>query len=152
MSARRDNTDIICGLWKFSTDFDNFQHGGQVLMLQWEIIYKLYKEVWQYPQTLKISLKCTHVKREELKHVFINYSFPYRSMVTKFIECPPDDVMGLCIKFGYDMSKGCWDIGVFPVWRVRGRISLAVADISARNNILAIRGGLIVSLDIENKF
>ena len=60
--------------------------------------------------------------------------------------------MGLSIKFGYDMSKGCRDIGVFPVCRLRGRISLAVADISARNNILAIRGGLIVSLDIENKF
>ena len=41
---------------------------------------------------------------------------------------------------------------MFPVWGVRGRISLAVADISARNNILAVRGGLIVSLDIENKF
>ena len=144
--------DIICGLWKFSTDFDNFQHGGQVLMLQWEIIHKLHKEVWQYPQTLKISLKCTHVKREKLKHVFINYSAPYRSMVTKFIEFPHDYVMGLYIKFGYDMSKGCWDIGVFPVWRLRGRMSLAVADISARNNILATRGGLIVSLDIENKF
>jgi hypothetical protein len=73
-------------------------------------------------------------------------------MVTKFSECPHDDVMGLYIKFGYDMSKGCWDIGVFPVWRLHGRISLAVADISARNNILATRGGLIVSLDIENKF
>ena len=73
-------------------------------------------------------------------------------MVTKFIKCPQDDVMGLCNKFGYDMSKGCLDIGVFPVWRIRGWFSLAVADISARNNILAIRGGLIVSLDIENKF
>ena len=73
-------------------------------------------------------------------------------MVTKLIECPHDDVMGLYIKFGYDMSKGCRDIGVFPVWRLRGRISLAVADISARNNILAIRGGLIVPPDIENKF
>ena len=73
-------------------------------------------------------------------------------MVTKFIECPHDDVIGLYIKSGYDMSKGCWDIGVFPVWGVRGRITLAVAVISARSNILAIRGGLIVSLDIENKF
>ena len=60
--------------------------------------------------------------------------------------------MGLCIKFGYDMSKGCRDIGMFPVFRLRARISLAVADISARNNILATRGGQIVSLDIENKF
>ena len=73
-------------------------------------------------------------------------------MVTKFIECPHDDVMGLCIKFGYDMSKGCRDIGVFPVWRLRGRLSLAVADISAGNNILAKWGGLIVSPDMENKF
>ena len=73
-------------------------------------------------------------------------------MVTKFIKRPHDDVMGLCFKFGYDLSKGCWDIAVFPVWRLRGRISLAVADISARNNILATRGGQIVSLDIENKF
>jgi hypothetical protein len=73
-------------------------------------------------------------------------------MVTKFIECPHDDVMGLFIKSGYDMSKGCRDIGVFPVWRLRGRLSLAVADISAGNNILAIWGGLIVSPDMENKF
>ena len=73
-------------------------------------------------------------------------------MVTKFSECPHDDVMGLYIKFGYDMSKGCWDIGVFPVWGVRGRKSLAVAVISARSNIWAIWGGLKVSLDIENKF
>jgi hypothetical protein len=41
---------------------------------------------------------------------------------------------------------------VFPVWRLRGRISLAVANISGRNNILAIYGGLIVSPDMENKF
>ena len=60
--------------------------------------------------------------------------------------------MGLCIKFGYDMSKGCRDIGVFPVWRLRGRISLVVADISARSNILAIQGGLIVSPDIEHLY
>jgi hypothetical protein len=73
-------------------------------------------------------------------------------MVTKFIECPHDDVMGLCIKFGYDMSRGCRDIVVFLVWRIRGRLSLAAADISAGNNILAIWGGLIVSPDIENKF
>ena len=73
-------------------------------------------------------------------------------MVTKFIECPHNDVMGLGIKFGYDLSKGYWDIGVFPVWRLRGWISLAVADICASYNILAIRGGLIVSPDIENKF
>ena len=92
------------------------------------------------------------MKREELKHVVINNSAPYGSMLTKFIECPHDDVMGLCFKFGYDMSKGCREIGMFPVWRLRGRISLAVADISARNNILAIRGGLIVSLDIEISF
>ena len=38
-------------------------------------------------------------------------------MVTKFIECPHDDVMGLCIKFGYDMSKGCRDMSSLPVWR-----------------------------------
>ena len=73
-------------------------------------------------------------------------------MVTKSIECPPDDFMGLCIKFGYDMSKGCRDIGVFPVCRIRGRISLAVKDISARNNVLTIREGLIVSPDVNNKF
>jgi hypothetical protein len=73
-------------------------------------------------------------------------------MVTKFIKCPHDDVMGLCIKFRYDISKSYRDIGVFPVWRLRGRISLAVADISEINNILAIRGGLIVSPDMENKF
>ena len=73
-------------------------------------------------------------------------------MVTKFIECPHDDVMCLCIKFGYDMSKGCRDIGVFPVWRLRGRISLAVKDISARNNVLTIREGLIVSPDIDNLY
>ena len=72
-------------------------------------------------------------------------------MVTKFFECPHDYVMGQCIKFGYDMSKGCRDIGVFPVWRLRGRISLVIADFFARSNILAIRGGLIVSPDIENK-
>ena len=60
--------------------------------------------------------------------------------------------MGLSTKVGYDMSKGCRDIGVFPVWRLRGRISLVIADFFARSNILAIRGGLIVSLDIENKF
>ena len=41
---------------------------------------------------------------------------------------------------------------MFPVWRLRGRISLAVADISAINNMLAIRGGLIVSPDINNTF
>ena len=35
--------------------------------------------------------------------------------------------MGLCDKFGYDMTKGCWDIGLHPVWRLRGRIWLAVA-------------------------
>ena len=73
-------------------------------------------------------------------------------MVTKFIKRPHDDVMGLCFKFGYDMSKGCRDIGVFPVWGVCGQISLGAAVISARSNILAIRGGLIVSPDIENKF
>ena len=73
-------------------------------------------------------------------------------MVTKFIECSHDDVMGLCNKFGHDMSKGYRDIGVFPVFRLRARISLAVADISAGNNILAIWGGLIVSPDMENKF
>jgi hypothetical protein len=73
-------------------------------------------------------------------------------MVTKFIECPHDDVMGLGIKFSHDMSKGCRDIGAFPVWRLCGRLSLAVADISAGNNILAKWGGLIVSPDMENKF
>ena len=73
-------------------------------------------------------------------------------MVTKFIECPHDDVMGLFIKFGNDMSKCCRDIGEFQVWRLRGRLSLVVADISAGNNILAIWGGLIVSPDIESKF
>ena len=68
--------DRICGLWICSIDFDIFQHSGQILMFPWKIIYELYGEVWQYHPTLNICLKYTHVKREELKHIFINYSAP----------------------------------------------------------------------------
>ena len=35
--------------------------------------------------------------------------------------------MGLCTKVGYDMSKGSWDMGLLPVWRLGGQIWLAVA-------------------------
>ena len=42
--------------------------------------------------------------------------------------------------------------GLLPVWRLRGRIWLAVANMSATIHLLAIWGDLIVSPDIENLF
>ena len=59
--------------------------------------------------------------------------------------------MGLCTKFGYDMWKGLWEIGLLPVWRLHRHIWLAVADVSVRSTLLAKWGGLMVSPDIENK-
>ena len=76
---------------------------------------------WQYHQTLKISLKYRTYSCEE-RHILINYSAPYWSKITKFIERPHDDVMELFTKFGYDLSKGCWEIGLLPVWRLCSRI------------------------------
>ena len=59
--------DMYYWFWQLSTWRPKFL---------WEIIYQQYGEVWQHHQTLKISLKYTHVKREELKHIFINNSAP----------------------------------------------------------------------------
>ena len=65
---------------------------------------------WVYlPSLVMICQRAaeTHVKREELKHIFINYGAPYRSKVTKLFGCPHDDAMGVFTKFGYDMLKCC---------------------------------------------
>ena len=31
--------DRVCGLWICTIDFDNFKHGGKILMFPWKIIY-----------------------------------------------------------------------------------------------------------------